>query len=210
MIEKLKSSQITLEDQGQENSKDTQVDKTKLLFTSRTNRRNLFATCFIWSMSGFSYYFLMYYTKYFKGNFYVSFAVQGISICFGIGWLSLLSNRMEVKNVLRTMIVLIVVLLSIGLVIYNTENVHIYLPFILFATYLQISAIQDFGYHINQYLFPVLVRGQAYGYVNFISRPFGGVAAVLAEYTDDPLIYVLLFSLSAFFVVFLMEKPDHA
>lgn len=186
------------------------IDKTSVLCSSRIHLKNLFATCFIWSMSGFSYYFLMYYAKYFKGNFFVYFSVQGVSICCGISWLSFLAKFFSVKNVLRLMITIIVVLTSIGLAIYNHENVELYLPFITFAACLQIAAIQDYGYHINQWLFPVLVRGQAYGYVNFVSRPFGFFAAMLAEYTDNPMIYVLVFSFSAFFVVFLMEQPNHA
>ena len=40
-----------------------------------TTKTNLFATCYLWSMSGFVVYLIIYYSKYFQGNFFFNYAL---------------------------------------------------------------------------------------------------------------------------------------
>lgn len=47
----------------------------KKSYWNRTTKMNLFASCYIWSMSGFVVYLVIYYSKYFKGNFYVNYSL---------------------------------------------------------------------------------------------------------------------------------------
>ena len=52
----------------------TEVDKSGLLFKNARNKRNMLAVCLIWSIAGFLNYFLLFYSKYFKGNFYINYS----------------------------------------------------------------------------------------------------------------------------------------
>jgi len=47
---------------------------------------------------------------------------------------------------------------------------------------------------MNQYLFDILVRGQAYGILHGVARPFSAVATVFVEYADEPALMMLIFS----------------
>ena len=49
------------------------------IFHDSTNRRNLFAACVLWSMSGFINYLIMYYSKYFGGSFYLNYSFLGFA-----------------------------------------------------------------------------------------------------------------------------------
>ena len=76
----------------------------------------------------------------------------------------------------------------------DKEIYIILLPFMIGLVFLQVVSISNYGYHINQALFPVLVRGQSYGVVNFVSRPFAAGGTILTEYTSEPINFVVLFS----------------
>ena len=68
------------------------------------------------------------------------------------------------------------------------------IPILLFLIRLQIGSIQNYRYHISQYLFPILVRGHAYGILNGVARPFSALAAIVTEYASEPAIFMLLAS----------------
>lgn len=78
----------------------------------------------------------------------------------------------------------------------------------IFIMRLHVCSIQNFGYHVNQLLFPVLVRGRAYGITNFVSRPFAALSTLVTEYTKDPLYYVLLFSFFSIFSIKYIKEID--
>ena len=66
---------------------------------------------------------------------------------------------------------------------------------------MNLAALQNFGYHINQMLFPAEYRSLASGSMNFISRGFTAVSVVLVEYTSNPIIFVLLMSAGLIFAL---------
>ena len=43
------------------------------------NRRNLIGVCYLWASSNFISYLLMFYSKYFEGDFFINFSVVGLS-----------------------------------------------------------------------------------------------------------------------------------
>jgi hypothetical protein len=57
-------------------------------------------------------------------------------------------------------------------------------------------------------LFPVLVRGEAYGIVNFICRPFSALATLVTEYTTQPCNYILGFAVASMFSIYLITEID--
>ena len=63
------------------------------------------------------------------------------------------------------------------------ETTTLLMPVLLMLTKLQVSGMQNYGYHLVQYLFPVLIRGQIFGIANFFSRPFAAVSTIVSEYT---------------------------
>ena len=53
-------------------------------------------------------YFLLYYSKYFKGNFYVNYSTQGLSESIGFLWVGLLSKKFEPKQLTQIMTILMI------------------------------------------------------------------------------------------------------
>jgi hypothetical protein len=81
------------------------------------------------------------------------------------------------------MIMLSIITILLGNLVEEKTNLLL-LPIMIALMRLQADCVGNFGYHINQALFPVLVRGQAYGIVNFFSRPFAAGGTILVEYTS--------------------------
>lgn len=46
------------------------------------------------------------------------------------------------------------------------------------------------------------------GVTNFVSRPFAGLATMVTEYTDQPLMLVILFGSSSLFVLDSIKEID--
>ena len=44
------------------------------------------------------------------------------------------------------------------------------------------------------------------GIANFVSRPIGGSATIVTEYTKQPLVYILVFASSTLFVLDFMKE----
>ena len=82
------------------------------------------------------------------------------------------------------------------------------MPIMILLVRLQVTSIHNFGYHINQQLFPILIRGRAMGITNFVARPITGIATVVTEYTKQPLIYIIVFGSSSIFAVNLITEVD--
>jgi len=62
-------------------------------------------------------------------------------------------------------------------------------------------SVQNYGYHINTLLFPVSMRGQAFGITNLISRPFASLSTVVVEYTKYPMHFILPMAIISSFAV---------
>lgn len=82
-------------------------------------------------------------------------------------------------------------------------------PLLYLAIRINVGGISNYGYHMNQLLFPVMMRGQSYGLTNFISRPFASLATILVEYTSHPLYLVLPLVLLSYFCVQLLHEIDY-
>ena len=72
---------------------------------------------------------------------------------------------------------------------------------------MQINAILAYSYHVNQFLFPVLMRGAAYSMTNFVSRPVIGLATFITEYTNNPMLLVAVFSAVNIAATFIIKEP---
>jgi len=53
----------------------------------------------------------------------------------------------------------------------------------------------------------VLLRGQIFGIVNFVSRPFAALATVICEYTDKPALFILGTALFMLLALGLIREP---
>jgi hypothetical protein len=62
----------------------------------------------------------------------------------------------------------------------------ILIPIIVLLLRLNTASIQNYGYQINQTLFPVMVRAQVMGVCNLVSRPLSAMATIVNEYTSTP------------------------
>lgn len=156
-------------------------------------RRNLIAAVLLNSCCAFCNYLVGYYTKYFPGNFFFNYAVLGIADAFTILYVHMISKRVKkLINILNFGLVSIVIwsLIFIGL----QDLYPAIVPVGILALRLNLAALQNFGYHINQMLFPAEYRSLASGSMNFISRGFTAVSVVLVEYTNNPIMFVLIMS----------------
>ena len=45
------------------------------IWSNKVNRNNLIIVSYLWSSSGFISYLLMYYSKYFKGDFFINYGL---------------------------------------------------------------------------------------------------------------------------------------
>ena len=163
-------------------------------------RRNLIAAVLLNSCCAFCNYLVGYYTKYFPGNFFFNYAVIGVADAFTILYVHLISKRVKkLINILNFGLASIVIwsIIFIGL-----QDVYpVIVPIGILALRLNLAALQNFGYHINQMLFPAEYRSLASGSMNFISRGFTAVSVVLVEYTNNPIMFVLLMSAGLIFAL---------
>jgi hypothetical protein len=85
--------------------------------------------------------------------------------------------------------------------LFTEESQTYIMPVLILLIRLQGASIASYGYHMNQQLFPILIRGRAFGITHLVSRPFGGLATILVEYTDKPMVFALVFSLTSMLVM---------
>lgn len=89
------------------------------------------------------------------------------------------------------------------------EAYPIFVIFGILILRLNMSSLMNFGYHLNQHLFPVEYRSLASGTMNFIGRSIGAFSFILVEYTTQPVMFVLVISLFVFFTINgLITEPD--
>jgi len=173
------------------------------LFRNKKHLKNLIAFTYLQASAMFIEYCLMYYTKYLEGNFFVNYCSTGISFGLTLVWCNFLSKWLDAVGVLRFIAVVIIggtalfwVVLKLVPVWLPKYYLEYIIPALLMVIHLQGASIAQYSYHLGVYLFPPLLRGQAFGISNFISRPFGGLSTIIPEYTDDPLIFIFLFSVA--------------
>jgi len=141
--------------------------KNESIFSNSVTRTNLISCCVIWSSGGFIAYCICYYSKYFPGNFYINYAVQGLSNLLTMWYMKLLSKfwdsvKTHMNILIYTMIVftLIMMLFTETSLLENGSSLQtIIVAAIIFIISLNAIAIQNYGYHINTLLFPVSMRG---------------------------------------------------
>lgn len=145
-------------------------------------------------MSGFTVYLIVYYSKYYEGNFYINYSLQGFSDSLSMLYITFISRLFSKKTLLVSTLRLLVIamicftgihiFISQSSLFENSPQIKtILVPILILIIKLQVASIQNFGYHVNQQLFPILIRGRAMGITNFVSRPFAGLATVVTEYT---------------------------
>lgn len=159
---------------------ENRVDVCELV-RNNTLRMNLCAVVMLWSSQSFSYYLVGFYTKYFEGNFFVNYAMLGIADAIAFGYVKVLSTRFSTPSLIR--ILLLGVLFGCFLFLYVSEPYPSLIPFLIIIIRMHVSAVLNYGYYINSFLFPVLLRGNVYAITNVICRPFSALATLVVEYT---------------------------
>lgn len=59
-----------------------------------------------------------------------------------------------------------------------------------------------------QILFPVMIRGRAYGITTFVARSVSSTSTIFVEYTDHPLYFVIPFTLVVKMFINLIKEVD--
>lgn len=121
-----------------------------------------------------------------------------------VNWLS--KDTKSVKGPLRTIfnsisIFTLVLMVSMTAMSGMKSMQTLILPIIILAIRLNCGAVQSYRYHLGQLLFPVMMRGKAFGICNFVCRPFASVATIVVEYTTQPFVFILPMSLLCMLVV---------
>jgi len=86
-------------------------------------RKNLFAVCVIWSMSGFNNYLIIFYSKYFKGSVYVNYSIGGLSQCCAFFYVNKVSSKMSLHRMLRYLMLMIIGLTILTICLDDTDTV---------------------------------------------------------------------------------------
>jgi hypothetical protein len=146
-------------------------------------RRNLIAAVLLNSCCAFCNYLVGYYTKYFPGNFFFNYAVLGVADAFTILYVHLISKYFKkLIYVINFGLISIVLWSSLFIGLQNLYPAVV--PVGILALRLNLAALQNFGYHINQLLFPAEYRSLASGTMNFIGRGFTAISVIMVEYTN--------------------------
>lgn len=116
-----------------------------------------------------------------------------------MGYISFISNRSgSAKLTLQILLWSVLFFTFLEIVVTDMSFLAFYpniqaslVPILLLLIRMNVGSIQNYGYHINQLLFPVMMRGQSYGITNFVSRPFASIATIVVEYTLHPLLFIV-------------------
>jgi len=76
----------------------------KIICTDSQLRNNLFSSVFLSSATGFAYYLITFYIKYFKGNIFVNFASLGLADALGFIYITKLSEKSSIPTVMRILL----------------------------------------------------------------------------------------------------------
>ena len=102
----------------------------------------------------------------------------------------------------------LVLLVGLGLIFVFTQKLHpIVTPVGICIIRLNLSAIEQYRYHFNQYLFPPQFKATAGGIMNFVSRLVGALSFVVVEYTDKPVWVMIGTCVAAILITFLFVEP---
>lgn len=171
------------------------------------NRRmlgNLIAVLTVWTVSGFSFFMLDFYVKYFPGSVFFNKALFGLVDAAGLFYIQFVQKFFKsVANMVR-----VTMASTILLCLLYTVAPLSFIPAVIALIRMQVNSMMSYGYHINQCLFPVLMRGTVFSLANAVSRPFVASAAIVAEYTSNPLIMVMIASIICAFATFCITEED--
>lgn len=167
---------------------------------------NLVGVVALQASASFSNYFITYYTKYFKGNFFINYSMCGIADTFSLLYVKFLDSKMKVQTTLKVLVVGIISTCIIFLIV--TANAEYLIPPVIIVIRLHVASVTNYSYHMNSSFFPTLVRGFAYACSNSISRPFNAAATIIVEYTTSPIKLVLFIAIFSYLATFLISQPS--
>jgi hypothetical protein len=163
------------------------------LWKNKSLRKNLIAVVLLNSTCAFNNILVGFYTKYFPGSFFFNYAVLGIADSVTLLYVHLLSTYLKKLIYIINFCLVVAVIWSAAFVGLQSLYPAVVPIGILFLR-LNLAALQNFGNHINQMLFPAEYRSLAAGSMNFICRGFTALAVLLVEYTSNPVMIVLVLS----------------
>lgn len=79
-------------------------------------RNNLIAMIILWSMAGFVQYLIMFYSKYFGGDVFLNYAIQGIADIFCMIYVTYLAKYLSVPGIIRFLVGSLVVFTLLNMV----------------------------------------------------------------------------------------------
>lgn len=131
---------------------------------------------------------------------FVNYSIQSFADIICMYYVGVINRYAKsVKDILRFLLLMVILFTIVELANehYFMESAHHLwtVPLLVFLIRLNIVSIQNYQYQANQLLFPVEMRGEAFGLVNFLSRPFAAFSTIIVEYTSSPLSFVLVLGL---------------
>lgn len=110
-------------------------------------RNNLIGCCILASMTGFSSYMIGFYTKYFRGNMFINFAMLGIADTFSLVYITLISGFFDVKGVIRFTLVSVSI---ISMLFISLQNKYDWVtPVGILLLRLQMNGLENYRYHLT-------------------------------------------------------------
>ena len=153
---------------------------------------NLLIMILAWTFTSFSYYWVGFYTKYFRGSIYVNSTLMGLAGLFGVSVFGFMLKYMK-NSSLFPLLFLISFLGSLGYTL--TERYAYLLPMWILLMMFALSMLFSLVYYSNYYFFESQYRTRIFSICNIVSRTFTIMAPLSVELLDNPLLIIWIFSL---------------
>ena len=111
--------------------------------------RNLIAMCCIWAVSGFNFYMLDFYVKYFPGNVFFNKSFLSVCDALAIFYINELERRFKAVPVVIAITLVCTVFLSVLYMAVADLRPEVLVPLLIGLVHLQINAILAYSYHVN-------------------------------------------------------------
>ena len=112
-------------------------------------RKNLIAMCCIWAVSGFNFYMLDFYVKYFPGNVFLNKSFLGLCDALAIFYINILEKKFKQVPIVLRIALVGAVFFSLLYMAVAEEYSLILVPLLVGITRLQINAILAYSYYVN-------------------------------------------------------------
>ena len=177
------------------------------MLKEKSNWINLLIIVFAWSVTGYSYYWVAFYVKYFNGSIYINAFLFGLAELIGVFIFSFLIKYF--KN--KTLFIGLFFLSFIGSICYCLTRTYTDLvPIWILLMAISFSMLFSLVYYANCSFFSSEYSTRIFSICNVVSRSFTILAPMSVETFSNPIIFVCMLSLFLSLISFLLKESEQS